>query len=199
MTLNQHFNDFLKDSNNNEHTAMSKMADYVFKNYCLQAGDTPYWFTEIEFYYYSPEHPDPFCKRNPHRAQDTKSPGVASDKLFFHYSGVDISFDSDEADKMKRQYGGILIRGIQNPNEKDAVSGPLKVLCHLLNKTQQTKEGRLTLQLAPSPFTDTYKSIPRYGLSAPAGDEAKQKYIAEPYRFHLSRATGVKQAKTGKK
>lgn len=199
MTLNQHFNVFLKNNKNNEHTAMIEMADYIFKNCCLQAGDTPYWFTEIEFYYYAPNHRDPFCKRNPIKPQDTKFPEVASDKLFFHYSGVDISFDSPELDKMKRQYGGILIRGIKNPDEKGAVSGPLKVLCHLLNKTQQIKDGRLTLQLAPSPFSDTYKFIPRYGLSAPTGDNLKQKFVAKLYRFHLSQATGVKQAKTGTK
>ena len=48
-------------------------------------GNFHYDFLEIEFYYYAPNHRDPFCKRNPIKPQDTKFPEVASDKLFFHY------------------------------------------------------------------------------------------------------------------
>lgn len=199
MTLNQHFNEFLRKNRNDEPAAINEMADYVLHNCCLQAGNKQYELTEIEFYYDTPNHPDPFCKRNPIKPQDTKFPEVDSDKLFFHYSGVDISFDSDDADKMKRQYGGILIRGIKSADGEEEFNGPLKVLCHLLNTTQQFGGSVLTLGTKKSPSTVEILSTERYGLSANKNDKEKLKFIAKPYRFYVKGTKGVKRAKTGKK
>ena len=197
MTLNQHFNEFLRKNGNDEHAAIKKMATYVLHNCCLQVGDKQYELTEIEFYYYAPGHEDPFCKRNPIKLQDTKFPKVDSDKLFFHYSGVDISFDSDDADKMKRQYGGILIRGIKSEDGEEEFNGPLKVLCHLLNTTQRFGGSVLTLGTKKTPSTVEILSTERYGLSA--YENERLKFIDNLYRFYVKGTKGVKRTKTGKK
>lgn len=199
MTLNQHFNKLLRDNRNDEQTAIEEMAKYVLNNYCLRTGNKRYWFTEIEFYYYTPDHRDPFSKRNPIKPQDTKFPEVDSDKLFFHYSGVDISFDSDESDKMKRQYGGILIRGIKSPDDEESVNGPLKVLCHLLNTAQRLGESLFTLTANKSPYTAEILSTTRYDLSNHGNDGEKLKYIDKLYRFYVKGTKGIKHNKTIKK
>lgn len=194
MTLNLYFNELLKKNKNNVQKAISEMATYVLDNYCLHVGDKKYWFTEIEFYYYAENHKDPFCKRNPLKPQDTKCAEIDSNKLFFHYSGIDISFDNTEKNKTKHQYGGILIRGIKSQDRKVDISGPLKVLFYLLNETQQSDGCSLKLCTEVSPFREENKAISRYGLSA-KDDKDKLKFITMPYRFHLKSAKGIKQVK----
>ena len=197
MTLNQHFNDLLKDSKN-MCAVFKEMADLLFATYCFEAGDKKYFFTEIEFYYHSKDHPDPFCKRTPQNSSKLFCPEVPSDNLFFHYSGIDISFDNDEKDKTKHQYGGILVRAIESADGKEAVNGPLKVMTLLLNAARQKEGVRLVLkeearQYVPKPSL----CRGRFGLTA--NDGAKRDYVDRPYRYYLPGTKGVKAEKLTKK
>ncbi len=195
MTLNEQFYVFKPQIDIQK--AFDDMARYIFERISLQAGAKEYLFTEIEFYYYSPQHKhrDPFCKRNPVHARETQCPEIPSDKLFFHYSGVDICFDNK--DRSKQEYGGILIRGIKEARADGTnfINGPLKTLCRLLNDAQQTGDVRICLKKAKTPrmLEHAPKSSARIGLKAPLGDAEKQKYKKKKYRYYLPDTKGIKK------
>ena len=199
MTLNQHFNNLLP-GHKNMCAVFQEMADLLFAKYCIEAGEKKYWFTEIEFYYYDEGHPDPFCKRTPQKSSKLFCPEVPSDNLFFHYSGIDISFDNDEKDKTKHQYGGILVRAIESADGKEAVNGPLKVMTLLLNAARQKEGVRLALKEEARPYVPKPSLCRgRFGLTAPKNDGAKRDYVDRPYRYYLPGIKGVKAEKSTKK
>lgn len=105
------------------------IAEKLMYNYIIKKGKSRYAIVEIEFYYYSPYHPDIITyPRNLRRG-----------RWFFHQSGVDLTFDS-ESTKLDKNgfvtnsgeaiFGGILIRGlydIDRPADRPAYTfGPLK-------------------------------------------------------------------------
>lgn len=173
MTLNERFHAFLKESNNEVQHAFDKMAREIFDKYCLNANGTPYYFTEIEFYYHAPDHKDEFCKKHPKQKK--------TDTLFFHYSGVDITFGGSE-----NEYGGILIRAITDG--KTEMNGPLVSLCALLNGGSDTVSLKIEQCSRPSAGKAICRA-PRVGL------EIKGKYLTEkkihqnkPYRYYIQGA-----------
>ncbi|MDR0995019.1 MAG: hypothetical protein LBL81_01870 [Tannerella sp.] len=100
----------------------NEIANELFKYWHIEKGNDCYDFLEIEFYYYSKEHPDYITY-----PRDTKA-GL----WFFHPSGVDITFESksdyeDGKDKPKAKlddyFGGILIRSLLK-NGTDIYTGP---------------------------------------------------------------------------
>lgn len=174
MTLNEKFHDLKEKS---EIKAFDEMAKYVFEHCYLVANETKYFLTEIEFYYHANGHEDKFCKQGKQKESDT---------LFFHYSGVDITFGCSK----KEEFGGILVRGIESENKKEGVNGPLRVLCALLN--ENTKDKGLHLKLVVSSKQErTYRKdkilrAARIGLSAK--DREKQQFQTRPYRYFIKDA-----------
>lgn len=186
MTLNEQFHKFSED---NSKPDFNQMAQYVFEHCYLVANDTKYFLTEIEFYYHANGHEDEFCKK--------KKEQLKSDTLFFHYSGVDITFGCEkEKEKDKKEYGGILVRGIKSENKKESENkeegenGPLRVLCALLN--ENTEDRGLHLKLVVSSKQErTYRKdkilrAARIGLSAK--DREKQQFQTRPYRYFIKDA-----------
>ena len=101
------------------------IAESLFANFVIQCGEKIFRFAEIEFYYYKTgEWEDDWNKetyqRNNKHAND----------LFFHYSGVDICFES-HFDESKAEFGGILIRSLLDGD--NILAGPLYCENILLN------------------------------------------------------------------
>jgi hypothetical protein len=170
-----------------------KVANILLNEFILVVSGNPYRLFEIEFYYHSPVHPDPFVHRHPQQ--------LTRGRWYFHkkgdialsgiYRGVDLSF-GDETTKI---YGGILIRGIVNPeNQKDYVYGPAKCVNHFrenLNVSPEEADDRIaTEQLCPQLFLREAKlqkesviSGPRVGLTVRSGEKLSQKFRNKHYRY----------------
>jgi hypothetical protein len=96
----------------------------------LRVGRQLYRLVEIEFYYWSPTHPDPFTHRDPiqfdighwyfHRTRGVYRGGS--------FKGLDLTFGHGDAS------GGILIRGLETPDGR-LIDGPSLCVDHLLDAT----------------------------------------------------------------
>ena len=85
------------------------IAKQLFNQYEIIKGEKTYDFLEIEFYFYSNNHPDTTTyKRN-----------MPAGLWHTHLSGVDITFESNDD-----YYGGVLIRSIID-HENKVINGPL--------------------------------------------------------------------------
>jgi len=113
----------------------AEIAKELMCNYVIQKGDIEYQIIEIEFYLYTPNHKDII----------TYPRETDAGMWFFHQSGVDITFKSENiefADKKKKNalmqgngdkavFGGILIRGIKRINDNEFFGGPQKCVYEL--------------------------------------------------------------------
>lgn len=88
-----------------------EVAKELMNGWCIKRGGSLYEIVEIEFYLYNNNHPD--CITYPRN--------MSQGRWFFHKSGVDITFESDE-----NCYGGILIRGIKSQGDGRYILGPFK-------------------------------------------------------------------------
>ena len=101
------------------------VADSLLNRYLLIINNQEWRITEIEFYYYSDEHPDGYTHKDTNQKK--------SNEWYFHrqnggafkggtYKGLDISCGNGI------NYGGILIRSISRDNQ--LIEGP----CNVVNK-----------------------------------------------------------------
>lgn len=94
---------------------------------------------EIEFYYHSPRLPfkqdENYEKDHITYPRDIKESG----KLLYHYSGIDICFESIECKKARPEFGGILIRSLLKikDEKKEIIYGPLCCKDVLLNEAKK--------------------------------------------------------------
>ena len=124
-----------------------EIAETLMTNYIIKKGEKRYAIIEIEFYLYTPQHKD-FI---------TYPRNLEAGRWFFHESGVDLTFKTDEKpsvlkikDKNKKDiekliykdcsFGGILIRGLYQFSWEDKelidhnaryIFGPQKVVNEL--------------------------------------------------------------------
>ncbi len=108
----------------------TRTADRLLNGSRLVAGKQAYRLVEVEFYYWSDAHPDPFTHRDPiqfqighwyfHRSRGSYRSGS--------FKGVDLTF-GDRASS-----GGILIRGLETP-DGTLIDGPSLCVDHLLDAT----------------------------------------------------------------
>lgn len=109
------------------------LASEIIKKYCIVCDDKRYRFAEIEFYYYDKNNKlldDEWNHKTYPRTE--KNAG----DLFFHYSGVDICFDSSFK---KGRFGGILIRSLYDEKEQRYITGPLICSNEILNACSSKK------------------------------------------------------------
>lgn len=132
----------MKESSNDFKSAFDQMAKFVFEHCYLEANDKKCFLTEIEFYYHTEEYKDGFCKKEDKQLE--------SNTLFFHYSGVDITFGFESSQPKTKSYGGILVRGVHFIDEPEGENGPLRVLRALLNKNIQEHGVKLKLFVSPT-------------------------------------------------
>lgn len=172
------------------------MASFLLQNVSLMVSQEPYRLLEIEFYYQSSSHPDPFVHGSP--LQKTLG------RWYFHrdgnsyrsgtFKGLDISFGSESA------FGGILIRSLQSP-EGHIINGSSLCVEHLLQKTgfskiadlDQAIQDRLIwedtnvlyLKENETKFSSKVYQTPRVGLTLKRVQKYPEmiQYVMKPYRF----------------
>lgn len=108
----------------------TRIADRLLNGSRLRAGGRAHRLVEIEFYYWSEAHPDPFTHRDPiqfaighwyfHRSRGTYRGGS--------FKGLDLTFGDPTAS------GGILLRGLETPNGA-LIDGPSLCVDYLLDAT----------------------------------------------------------------
>lgn len=173
-----------------------KIASFFLNKISFVVAQEPYQFVEIEFYYQSTQHPDPFVHASP--LQKTLG------RWYFHregkryrdgsFKGLDISFGSADA------FGGILIRTIQAP-DGTLINGCSLCVDHLLQKTgfrtvaeldQAIQERKiwdetnlLYLQEKSQNFSSELYQSPRVGLTLKRIQRYPEmtRYVMKPYRF----------------
>lgn len=176
-------------------------AERILRNKLVMGKE--YDIVEVEFYYFSQEHPDIFTHKHPlqcsfgqwyfHRAGHKWESGYKGGS----YKGLDITIGNENV------YGGILIRSIR---AETLIEGPSKVVDEILSQTQcqsihelVEKMGTtsidnpiLTLKnnLLESSLEDVkIYSSPRVGLSLKGTKwKLKREYLMKPYRFFTTNA-----------
>lgn len=112
---------------------------HLLLNCCLiSLNESEYSLAEIEFYYYSPDHLDPYPHKN--------SEQLKSKTWYFHktgnsyregtYKGLDISLGDN------KNYGGILIRSLKNMKTGEVVCGPCCCVDELLKVVKIDNVGK---------------------------------------------------------
>ena len=119
---------------------LEKIAEGIICNsYINNGSDTKYIPIEIEFYYHSPRLP--FKKGENYEKDHITYPRdiQESGKLLYHYSGIDICFESMECKKERPEFGGILIRSLLKikDNNEEIIYGPLCCKDVLLNEAKE--------------------------------------------------------------
>jgi hypothetical protein len=161
----------------------------------LMVGAEPHRFTEVEFYYHGPTHPDTFTHRDPiqrgtglwyfHRTNGVYRGGS--------FKGFDLTFGGSGA------FGGVLIRGVES--ESVLVDGPSLSVDHLLARTGKATVAALDeaiemrpawdpgsplhLEWLPAPAERSILKTARIGLSLKRlrKSELPPRFIMRPYRY----------------
>ena len=161
-------------NNENIEKSFSIVATDIMNNWILKTNEISYRICELEFYYKSDSHQDPYI----HGHELQKQMG----KWYFHGSGLDLTFGSEGIS------GSILIRAIYNLDEEKYIYGPLNTVTELLSNLPGIYGGDFSLQFEQDnkgkiKSEDKIKSIeaPRVGLS-PEKDN-KDKFCKKNYRF----------------
>ena len=161
-------------TNENIEEQFRKIAEELFFEYQLNVNHQVYKLVEIEFYYNSNKHDDPFV----HCDKMQKTNG----QWYFHGSGIDITFGDNE-----KNYGGILIRGVaKNINEHDEyISGPLNVAKEIFSQLgsvelHNVNFGLEKLQKVHSPDSNDFIASSRVNLPE---NKSESKYFNANYRF----------------
>lgn len=148
------------------------VADYLLRNCKILVDHRTYAVTEIEFYYFSEEHPDPYVHKHPNQLKT----GI----WYFHDVGQDLTFGSDG------EYGGILIRGISSLDKSRYIDGPVKTFDEMFNRELRLDDAHsLVVKLEGMDFLDKEHKIydfPRVGMY-PKDREHDEEYLLKPYRF----------------
>lgn len=101
------------------------IAEKLMYNYIIKKDKSRFAIVEIEFYYYSPNHPDIITYPRKSRCG----------RWFFHQNGVDLTFDSESTsldnngfvtNSEEAIFGGILIRGLYDIDNPKYTFGPQK-------------------------------------------------------------------------
>lgn len=108
---------------------LKELAKKLMNEYCIYNGQYHYRPIEIEFYIYDKDkHADT------HVYYRNKKAG----ELFFHYSGMDICFESSSPQPNNGnkdvRFGGILIRALERiGSDNQLFGGPLVCMCEIIN------------------------------------------------------------------
>jgi len=190
------------------------IAERLLNGARLVVGQQSYRLVEIEFYYWSQAHPDPFTHRNPiqfhighwyfHRTHGAYRGGS--------FKGLDLTFGQGDAS------GGILIRGLETP-DGTRIDGPSLCVDHLLEATgtatvaalDQAIDKHLAWEDGNPLFLEAVQTLakrplyrsPRVGLRIPGKAGAASlsplhlqatSFIMRPYRY----LTAPQRTKKGK-
>jgi 3-methyladenine DNA glycosylase Mpg len=183
------------------------MAEQLLNGLRLVVGRQPHRLVEIEFYYWSKSHPDPFTHRDPiqfhighwyfHRTRGVYRGGS--------FKGLDLTFGQDDAS------GGVLIRGLETPEGK-RIDGPSLCVDHLLDaagaatvaeldrainkRLAWEKDNPLILEVTDALENRPRFQSPRVGLMLKrvAARTEGTRFVMRPYRY----LTEPRRTKKGK-
>lgn len=127
-----------------------RIAEILMNNCVVSKDDNKYEIVEIEFYLFTPDHQDVI----------TYPRKLSSGQWFFHQSGVDLTFSSDE-----KQFGGILIRGIRDIGSGKLILGPLNCVNLLWDKADAfiiNNSEYPTIVNYPEKLDENISSFPRW-------------------------------------
>ncbi len=184
-----------------------RLAERFLNGCTLHVGEVTYRLSEIEFYYHSPRHPDPFVHGHPLQ----KNPGA----WYLHrhgsgfrggsFKGIDLCFGN------RVSYGGILLRSIAvaagnahpsggGPTEiqdVELISGPSLVVDALMNNLHAASVAELDRMISRYPAwsrknplhisLQRRRPIPiwrtqRVGLK-PSQSDVAERYRSAHYRY----------------
>ena len=138
------------------------LAKQLFNQYEILKGEKIYNFLEIEFYFYSNNHPD----------NTTYKRNMPAGKWYTHLSGIDITFESNN-----ECYGGILIRSIID-NKENVVNGPLCTLFELFDNIDIEGESVNIPLIRKKTNSNTIQieSTTRFGINSGMYKDSKYRY-----------------------
>lgn len=147
----------------NEFFEYFKVIANLLMNKCVISKEgVNYEILEIEFYLFTPHHQDVISY-----PRDTKV-----GQWFFHQSGVDLTFESDN-----KYFGGILIRGLRNIDTGQLTLGPQKCVDLLWDKSDAFKiqENEYPIiKVACQKLDENIRNYPRW---IPVKDDDKAKML----------------------
>ena len=158
-----------------------EVADFLFQHIAIKAGECIFTFLEIEFYYYKQGNLEgPLFNCTYPR---TRKAG----QFFWHYSGIDICFESNEEE---RTFGGILIRSLMNCCNKELPilidredileNKPISTIRYGIEADKAQKEMKFCYYLEQNRWSRTRNALV---ANEEGGYEEKQKryyYTAQP-------------------
>lgn len=158
---------------------LKAMASFLVHESHLKIGEQLFRWTEVEIYYHSAEHPDPFTHCDPvqgrwgewyfHRTSGGLRGGT--------FKGIDLTIGSATA------WGGILIRGMANDSYR--VEGPSLVVDAMIQFTRSSSLAQLW---------ERTKGIPAWDASnplqiIPARNESLEQVFCPRVGLSLKKAT----------
>lgn len=156
----------------------NEIAKELFFEYSLIVNEQVYQLVEVEFYYQSSQHDDPFV----HCDEMQKTNG----QWYFHGSGIDITIGDG------KNYGGILIRGIARIEEGKLIfiCGPLNVAKEIFSQLGSAKFQKLVfgMEKLQKPISfDPNDFIASSRINLPQ-NKSENRYFNANYRFvtHLN-------------
>lgn len=124
-------------------------ADHLLNHCRLIVGGRPHRLIEVEAYYHSAAHPDPFAHRHPiqlnfgrwyfHRSGESYRGGS--------FKGLDVTIGGPSA------FGGMLLRGLETP-DGIIIDGPSLLVDHLLATTEMKTVAELDAAIGERLVTD---------------------------------------------
>jgi hypothetical protein len=159
----------------------TEIANTLQNEVIIRTETSKFRIAELEFYYHSRHHPDPYVHRGPDQL-----------KHLHWYFNKAASLDLTFGDPDTNSYGGILLRGLQQLLPADVatpfVSGPQLATRALVASWGSALNGatRLGLENNPSPFEPSEKPrrTARIGLVLrPDEEDDAAPYISRPYRY----------------
>jgi hypothetical protein len=162
--------------NENIEMSFNRIASDIMNDWILKANNSSYRICELEFYYKSESHQDPYI--HGHKLQTQMG------KWYFHGSGLDLTFGSE------KYHRSILIRAIYNLDEEKYIYGPLNSVTELLGNLPGIYGGDFILQFQKDDKDKIKKETkiipvkaPRVGLSAVKDNDGK--FCDKKYRFFV--------------
>jgi hypothetical protein len=185
----------------------TRIAQRMLNDVRLIVAGQAHRFVEIEFYYWSKTHPDPFAHRDPIQYQIGhwyfhRTHGVHRGGSF---KGLDLTFGDGDSS------GGVLIRGLEKP-DYTLVDGPSLCVDYLLRATGMAtlaafdraanerlaweKGNPLFLARIKDPVRRPWLRSPRVGLSLKRvrSSSRSTRFLMLPYRY-LSEPRRTKKGK----
>ena len=145
--------------------SLEEIALDIITNRKIVINESKYSFIDIEFYFWHSNHQDEYTLDHNRRPKG---------EFEIHRFGVDISLGDS-----KSEYGGILIRGLYDENNKKVIPKS-HIVKELYNQFVIGKNNRFDLIKEKSQWNDIF-STKRLNLGK--ADTKKEKFVDKDYRF----------------